>query len=153
MSEVRFLRPTDELVTELSDNMVKPDRIEVMLSHGHTPRGAIESGLKLSKFVTVGCADEDVCCIFGVSEKSLLTREGIPWMLTTGKIQHHKKDLMIHSVKVVEEMRKHFDHLENHVYVKNRRSIKWLQYLGFKFDEPVPFGKYQQPFMRFYWEK
>lgn len=147
------MRPNPTLVRVLSENMTRDDRIEVMLSHGHTAQDAIEKGLEVSKFTTVGCVGDDVCCIFGVTEKSLLTRHGIPWMLTTDKMELHKRILMEGSIDVVNEMKRHFNHLENYVYVENKRSVRWLKWLGFEFDEPEPHGKYQQPFMRFYWEK
>ncbi len=47
-----------------------------------------------------------------------------------------------------------FPHLQNYVDARNEISIRWLKWLGFRFDpKPVPYGIWGLPFLRFQMEK
>lgn len=153
MSEVKFYRPTEEMIQHIADNMRKADRIEVMASDGHTPLEALQQSLKMSQSATVACVEGVPCVIFGLVIHNLIEGTGSPWMLGTEGSLKHRRQFLIETPLVIDEMLRTCIKLFNHVHVKNRESVRWLKWLGFTFDNPAPFGVAGEEFQRFYIER
>lgn len=144
---VEFTQTTDEAINYIAQNMRKDDVREIMLSHGHTPAQAlshVNKGVSLIAMVNGVPA-----AIFGVEKGSLLTGMGTPWLLGTDDLFKCGKQLMEFGRIGVAAMLQDCSTLSNFVHVDNRRSIVWLKRLGFKFDEPAPYGIAGAMFMRF----
>lgn len=81
---------------------------------------------------------------------NVLTGLGIPWLLGTDDAVRNKRVFINHSKQALEEMKSICPNLFNFVHEDNTVNIRWLKWLGFKFDEPEPIGKNGAMFRRFY---
>lgn len=129
--------------------MRKDDVNEIWASGYYTPRLALETGIRYStKSWTVFLGDE-IAMIFGVSDCSHLGNIGVPWMLGTKLIEEFPITFVRHCKEYVSEMMEGHDLLVNYVDVRNKKSIRWLRWLGFDIKNPAPFGVLGLPFCKF----
>lgn len=150
---VAFVKPTDELVRMVADTMRQADADEVNASHGHTPLQSLQSGLRVSDFAVVVMINGDPVAIFGLSKCNPITGSGVPWLLSSESALEHKREFLIQSPKVIKQMLQICPYLFNFVHTDNRTSIRWLRWLGFTIEDPVPFGKKRELFHRFHLKK
>lgn len=76
--------------------------------------------------------------------------EAQPWMMATDLMDSTPRILMRVALRYLSIMRGHYPRLSNHVDARNRRSIRWLQAIGFTVHpHTVPFGPYGLPFHPF----
>lgn len=108
---------------------------------------SIEEGLsdccKASKIVV----DGQVVAIFGDTAHDAHT--GIPWLISTVHVERHPKAFLQVCKPEVEEMLTRHQTLLNFVDVRNTVAIRWLEWLGFTFGEPVGYGPLAMPFKPF----
>ena len=141
------------MVSIVADTMRQADIDEVAASHGHAPLKALQAGLKVSDFVVAVVIDDDPVAIFGLSKCNPITGSGVPWLLSSESALKHKREFLLQSPKVIEQMLEICPYLFNFVHIENRTSIRWLRWLGFAIEDPQPFGKKRQMFHRFYLKK
>lgn len=153
MSVIRFEKPSEESIRYIADNMRQADINEVWASTNQTPLDAIRTGLDLPGFSTVVWIDDEPCVIFGLVIQDVLTGTGVPWLLGANSILKHKSQLLKQSPAVIEKMLNICPKLYNYVHLKNEVSIRWLEWLGFSFDDPEPFGIENELFCKFYLER
>ena len=77
---------------------------------------------------------EQILCIFGVGQRTLLSDTGIPWMLTTTYIKQHTRNLLIGTKVVLDYWMKRYNKLENFVPSTFTSSIRWLKWAGFTIE-------------------
>jgi hypothetical protein len=143
---IRTTHPED--VEYVAKNMREHDKIEVWLSHKHTPLEALQHSVKSRRCWTV--LHEGVpFCIFGVADACLITGKGSPWLLATDEMTKHKRDLLIRSRAFTDVMKQEFKVLENYVWDGNKQSKRWLKWLGYEFVEKVALGHRRATFWRF----
>jgi len=86
-------------------------------------------------------ADGEPVALFGVSPYPSVKRQGCPWMLANDRIA----DIWMYVLRMTKEyvygpLMDGFDSLFNFVDVRNKASIRWLEWVGFHISNPVPFG-------------
>lgn len=145
-----FARPTDEIVQRVAETMRQADADEVAASHGHTPLKALQAGIKVSDFVVAVVIDGEPVAIFGLSRCNPVTGSGVPWLLSSENALKHKREFLLQSPKVIEQMLNVCPYLFNFVHTENRTSVRWLKWLGFTIEESRPFGKKGELFHRFH---
>lgn len=75
---------------------------------------------------------------------------GVPWMVTTQHIVRNRKGFLCASRAVLDDaLTRHFQ-LVNYVDARNNAAIRWLSWLGFSIDDPVPYGAQGLPFHKFH---
>lgn len=126
------------------------DVAEIWASHHYTAQAALLEGVAVSTLAYTAMVDGEPVCIFGVAPRSLLTGEGLPWMLATDGLQQIERVLARMSKPVVEAMLDAYPMLGNWVDARNTRTIRWLKWLGFTVEPAAPFGAEQLPFHRFW---
>lgn len=151
--EVKYLKPTVELIEILAENMRDSDREEVWVSHHETPLEALLGGWNNSEYSVVISVNNEPCVIIGVVKGTLLSGHGIIWMLGTTEALKYKKKFLTEVPKIMKEVFKVYSLVYNYVYVRNIVSIQWLEWIGFKFDPPEPFGVEGELFHRFHLER
>ncbi len=108
---------------------------------------AIADGLsdccKASKIVV----DGHVVAIFGDSPHD--GRTGIPWLISTIHVERYPRAFLQVCKPEVAEMLTRHESLLNFVDVRNTVAIRWLEWLGFTFGEPVGYGPLGMPFKPF----
>lgn len=147
---VKFEKPTPETIQFIADNMRDEDAAEVMAVGNMTPWQAIDISIKTSHFSTVGTVDGTPVAIFGLSVHNIVTGEGSPWMLCSRQALDHKRGFFTDTPQAVEAMLNICPKLSNYVHVNNKLSIRWLKWLGFTIEEPIPYGVNGELFHPFY---
>jgi len=129
-----------EHIEELSNTMRQVDVDEVWAAGHNTPKHALELSMKLSEHSFTGLVDGKVMCIFGVTPMSPISDTGVPWLLGSDLIDQHKHVFLRMNKVYVNEIKKRFKHLINYVDNRNKKTIHWLRWLGFKLSDPAPYG-------------
>lgn len=150
---ITFKPVTPEAIQHVADNMRKADAVEVWASSHMTPLEALESSVKLSDYVTVAYAGDIPLVIFGLIKGTMLSRNGIPWLLGTEYALKYRREFLLKTPGVIKEMLDICPTLSNYVHDANRVSIRWLKWLGFTIDEPEAIGKNGEMFHRFHIRK
>jgi len=141
-------------IFHLANNMAKADVEEVAAAVGMGPYRALEDSLNRSAVAWTGLVDERPVCMFGVSPIDILGGVGSPWLLGTGEIRKHAKTFLKLNRVYVPKMLELFPHLINYVDARHEVAIRWLKWLGFRFDpEPIPYGMWEMDFYRFWMER
>jgi hypothetical protein len=108
--------------------------VEEMEACGTTVRDAIENGLRRSDWTLTGLLEDEPVCMFGVAPVSILGGKGAPWMLAAEGLERAQVPFLRACRPVIAEMRLTYPFLLNVVSADNTLAIRWLQWLGFKFD-------------------
>lgn len=140
---------TKEHILELAETMRQADIDEIWASSHKTPLSALTDSVALSPEPFTGLMDGKVVCIFGVYQLSILDDAGVPWLLGSDLVKKASYTFLRVNKVYVEEIKKRYNVLENYVDCRNKEAITWLKWLGFKLEDPVPYGADQLPFHRF----
>ena len=136
----KIVPTTEDHMIELSHTMRPADVRECWAANHYAPYDALKHSLYYTKRPFTGLYNGRVMCIWGVGKISYLSKEGIPWMLTSDLVDKHYREFLRQGPKLVENIKKEAVVLINMVDTRNRKSIKWLKWLGFTIHDPVPFG-------------
>jgi len=128
---------------------VRQADVDEFAAQGVTVESAMHTGLQISTYTWAGLRDGKVICVFGVASPSVLSGEGVPWMIGSHDLDKCAKGFLPRSRVVLNHMLDLYPHLENYVDARNTRAIRWLRWLGFKIHDAQPYGKMGLPFHRF----
>jgi len=95
------------------------------------PSGAIDGAIAAADFAWAGEADGEMVALWGVQSESLLSRQGYCWLLTTPALADHLFTFVRYSRIELEKIEGNYDLLYGWVDAANRKSIRWLEWLGF----------------------
>lgn len=132
----------------IAKHVRESDRQELWAAYLSEPLEVIKRSIELSQWSLTGVVDDTPICIFGVVVDEF-TGVGRPWMIGTESLDEHAGVFLRHCRGVVRKMRQSARFLVNHVDARNTRAIEWLQWLGFRLDEPLPWGPLGIMFRRF----
>jgi len=132
---------------ELASRLRKSDITEIWSSHHLEPLEALLLGLEYSNEIYSVFFDNKLVLIFGITLDNNIY---CPWMLASNDINEHPVTFYRQSKKIIKDIIQGYEYLENYVDANNTDSIKWLKWLGFTIDKPVPFGLEQKLFHRFF---
>lgn len=144
-------RPDDVLA--IADDMRECDLVELYRTNGKPPVSSLVESYEKSEYCWVAYQDDKPVMIFGTVRFSVIGNKGIPWMIGTNKLMQHPKELMKTSHEYVGKMKSVYSEMENYVDAENISSIKWLEKIGFKMHEAVPFGINGELFHKFTWSE
>lgn len=130
--EIRTASPDD--VEAISARAREADVAE-MAAMGTTVSEALADGLRRSDWALTGLVGGEPVCMFGVAPVSILNGEGAPWMLATDGLERAQVPFLRSCKPVVREMERSYPRLLNVVDARNTVAIRWLRWLGFRFDE------------------
>lgn len=147
---VEYLKPTDEMVRKIASDMRQSDLEEVWASHRWTPLQAMLKSVEVSDYSTAIVIDGELCGIFGLRVDSYLSGRGLPWMLTSNNMINYKRDFILKTRPVIDQMMEVVPYLENYVHAKNKLSIRWLKWVGFTVEQPEPVGYNGELFHKFH---
>jgi hypothetical protein len=151
--EVKFVKPTPELMQVIASDMRQADVDEVWASNQYTPLEALHEGFKRSELSVVVTVNDEPCVMLGLVVHSALTGSGIPWLLGTNNALNYKRNFFTQVPDVIDAMLDVCPRLFNYVHVENKVSIRWLKRIGFTFDDPIPYGHSGELFHKFYLER
>ena len=126
-----FAEPTREMVRELATKMRPMDQLEVKLSSGLTPEGALLSSIMSSDYYAAVLEGDSVIAICGCSQHPQEPNLGIPWFLGSPRVDKLPVTLVKMSREWVMDMNVLYPTLANAVYEHHHRSRTFLRALGF----------------------
>lgn len=146
-----FVPPDDEGIEHIAANLRPVDREEMFATFGH--RRYLD-GIRLSmagadSVVMAISAYSEPVAVLGVNTVSLLYNTGCPWMLATPHVDRYRRAFIECGRFYTQAMLSEYESLENHVDVRNLKSVAWLQRIGFQIDPPEPYGELGLPFHPF----
>lgn len=149
-STYQFVRkPTEADIDFIIENVRLEDVIEMDELDGGNVKEALHETPDIFNNAYVWEKDGKVMCIFGVNPLKEHDGVGVIWMLATKFFDEHSM-AFIHACKeVVADMIDKYEYVFNYVYSENRKSIKWLKWLGFDVKDPEPIGHKGANFHRF----
>lgn len=151
---VKFVEPTMEMVETIARDMRQADKDEVWASNHHGPYESLIKGWAVSDYASVALSDDgEPLAMLGLVKRDLLTGSGVVWLLGTNESMKYKKEFLKQTKQVIDDMLTICPRLCNMVHNKNKSSITWLKWLGFKLDDPEPYGPENELFHRFYLER
>ncbi len=136
----KIVPTTEDHMIELSHTMRPADVQECWAANHYTPYEALKHSFYYTNKPITALYNGEVMCIWGVGKISYLSKEGIPWMLTSHLVDIHYREFLRHSIRLLEDIKSEAIVLTNMVDARNSKSIKWLKRLGFEIHAPVPFG-------------
>lgn len=113
------------------------------------PLDALRRSYETSEVAWTGTVNGKPACMFGVSIVSILTGTGAPWLLGTPEVEKNSIAFLRACRPTVEAMLAVSKDLENYVDARNKVTIAWLRWMGFKIQEAKPFGALGRPFHKF----
>ncbi|EEC0293660.1 hypothetical protein YV76_001002 [Salmonella enterica subsp. enterica] len=153
MLDVRIVPATQAHIDEIIPNVRQSDIDEFYAAYGWTARQVLECGLKISTVACAGLINGEVVTIFGIAPASMIGGVGWPWLVGTDALAKHQKIFLRRCRHIVTAMLAIYPRLENYVDARNHVAKAWLHWLGFRLEEPAPFGVQKLPFHHFHLEK
>lgn len=151
--EIKFIKPDIESMTFIADNMKQGDIDEVWLSHHKSPMESLLTGFNAPGYSVIVTVNNEPCAMFGLVVNDVLSGVGTPWLLSTEKALVYKRYFLKYVPMAIDDMLNVCHTLYNYVHIKNSTSIQWLKRVGFKFEEPKPYGIEKAMFHKFYIER
>jgi hypothetical protein len=145
--EIREIEEGD--IAVLVRDMRKHDVQEVNAATRMGVRNAVETSVNLSTYAKTGLVNDELVCMWGVCPISLISSSGSPWMLGTDLIEKKQRIFLRRSKPWLEDIKKDYKTLENHVDERNTLSVRWLKWLGFEMKKAEPYGVNGELFHKF----
>lgn len=135
---MRWADPTEERAYYIANHLRAEDELEVWLSDRvHGPEAVLESWAGSDLCRAIETEDGIPCGLTGVTGDRI-------WLLGTADLTATRTRRMQLCIEGREWVQHCLDRvggpIGNLVYAKNRRSIRWLQRLGFTVEAPRPIG-------------
>lgn len=103
--------------------------------------------LERTQDMWVGWHDDEAVFAWGLIPPTLLSTSAYLWMVSIDEAEEHQFVLVRHSQIAMKQMLERYETIIGHCEVNNRRSIRWLRWLGAVFGSPegdlVPFTIWQ----------
>lgn len=149
MADIAIVPASLAHAVELAPIMRAADIREIEAVSGAAPLEALRFSLARSTEAWAGTVDGAVACIFGVGPLSLLGGEGCPWLLGSDLVERNALAFARRNRAMVARWLQTYRVLRNHVDARNTQAIRWLGWLGFVLQPPVPYGVSRLPFHPF----
>ncbi|WP_059244410.1 hypothetical protein [Escherichia albertii] len=153
MHDVQIVPATREHIVAILPYVRQADILEFLAVTGQTPEQVLELGLRVSTFACAGLINGHVVTIFGVAPASMIGGCGLPWLVSTDALEQYPRTFLRQCRPVVDVFLSVYPRLENYVDTRNHVAIAWLRWLGFRLEEPAPYGMLGLPFHRFHLER
>lgn len=151
MNSVYEVRPAHiEDCLYVAEHLSEADRIEVAAVRGDDMRSALrECFLKSSFSWSVFLhGQNDAAFVFGVSRVDWCWTE--LWALSTPAVCKYPVAFARGSRKVAALLFERYLNVRGYVDARHVKSIRWLEFMGFKLDTPVTYGRNSELFIPFY---
>ncbi|ROM29273.1 hypothetical protein BK645_09900 [Pseudomonas protegens] len=141
---------TERMIQGLLEDLREADKLELEAIRGWTAEDEVRNAIKFSANCQACVVGDMVLAIFGDSAHDEVY--GLPWMASTNAIIRYRRQFLAHCRPVVEAMRHRHLWLINMADARNTLAIRWLTWLGFKFQPAVPYGINGELFHPFHME-
>lgn len=135
MTEVRYVRPTDERLLRIAEHMDPLDRQELDAALGMNPLSALQWCRDVSVASYVALADGVPQVAFGIADNGSF---GAPWLLATREIVEWKELFVQLCAPVRDRWLSLYDRLVVITDARHYRSHRWLNRWGLKITQVHP---------------
>ncbi len=147
--DVEIIPATRFHASMLAPNMRDEDKAEVWATGHYTPLAALEASLDASEVAWSGFADGNLVVMFGAGSVPSAPGLGVPWLLGSDLVLRYHVSFLRRCCDFRNEMLKKYAILTNWVDARNSVSIRWLRWMGARFEPAAPFGADGLPFHQF----
>lgn len=152
MTVYRIVPAEEKHVYEILPNLRRADVVEGEIATGLSAEEALLISVRMSYEAIAAYADNRLVMLAGVAPFSLLSSAAHPWMVGTDELPKHAFKLCRENRRYVKKWLTWFPYLENWVDAENTVALKWLKWLGFELEKPIPWGDSGHFFIRFHQE-
>jgi hypothetical protein len=99
-------------------------------------RAAMDYCSLMSVSMWAGIIDGELAAMWGLMPPTVLSTQAYLWLYTTEALDGHEFILVRHSQLIMKEMLKEYPCICGHAVVSNYKAIRWLKWLGAKFEAP-----------------
>lgn len=145
--EIGRYRPEDG--DYIASHIRASDRKEIYYLAALTPLQAIKTTAAVSEIAWTAKLDGRPILAFGVCRKTALSDIGMPWALGTDEADRQVSAYARHSRTFFDGVSRAFPVMENYALAENKRTLRWLKWMGFDMEDPAPYGCFGVPFVRF----
>lgn len=136
-------------IKELAASLRQADREELTAIGVEDFEAALKLSLDTSDHAfLVMTEDQRMICIFGISLIETEYGRGI-WFLGSELLREYRREFLTNSYAVLEQWKKQYGKLYNYVSCNNKKTIRWLKWLGANLSEPFPLGAHNEHFILF----
>jgi len=113
----------------LASQLDPVDVTEITAATGNDPKTALEDAVQISDEAVTVFDDEAIIGVFGIAYHD---GTGFPWGFFTSTLRKIPALILRHSLETVEEWNEIYPHMVVYVLAENKRSRKYLEWLGFE---------------------
>lgn len=139
-------------LTAMAGRLRAEDARELEDTYGENPYFVLGQSYAASVLCWAAVVDGETIAMFGVTPRGP-AGQGRPWMIGTKDLDRHRFKFSKGCAAVVQEMLDTFPSLENVVDCRNRKTVRWLKWLGFDFGQVILVGQKNVPCQIFTMEK
>lgn len=144
--------PAEPEHVEALVNRIRRADLDELASCGVDPMTALLMSLALSTEAFTWMHGTEVVAVFGVAPDPEHVGVGCPWMIGTDRIRREARFVIEESRALIDRFNRQYPLLENYIHPGNTASKRWLQWCGFQFGEPEPYGAKGELFLPFFKE-
>ena len=153
MEKIRFVKATQEHIDALKGRLRDSDTKACWATSRLTANEGLQYSFDISTLCWVALVDDVPVACCGVGRRTMLSTQGVPWLMATDDIRKVGLDIVRHSKEYLKRILDSFDALETWVDVRNKVSATWLKWCGFNMEEAEPIGLDKKLFHRCWIEK
>lgn len=132
---------------------LRPGDAAEIAALGVTKEEGLRKSLDRSLWAETYFVDGEPAAIMGVVLPCLLGRTASPWLMTSPLVEREWNFFLRHCRIKVGEMLAEWDVLMNYVHADYRSAVRWLRWLRFTIDPPLPIAPQGALFHRFHMER
>lgn len=138
---------------EIGQRMRKQDVQEAWDANHFSPVETALGCFQLSSFSFTIERNGFAVAMFGLIPKNLVGESAMIWMLCSDGIKGIEKTLVRNSRRFINDMLDYYPYLYSYVSVENDVSFKFLEFIGAKIVQTLPYGIEQKLFRYLYFKK
>lgn len=138
---MRIVRATQDHIDTIKGQLRKSDHNDCWIACHKNANEVLQIAFNKSEVCWAVTLDDIPVACFGAVSITIISDKGMQWLLGTNDIYKIKPMKFVKQTKkYVKKMLEHFQSLENYVYHKNKKSLKWNNRCGFSIEDAVPYG-------------
>jgi hypothetical protein len=125
---------------ELAPNLRDGDVAGIWAEQGLDALGSLLAQIAKPSEPMAGLADGKVMVLFGVETAAVMSDGGLVWMAAHRDLPKHSRAFLRACRSYIGHLRENYARIEVIVADDNKLSVRWREWLGFEWYEPVSFG-------------
>lgn len=132
----------------LSETLRDEDEAELCAATGLDPLTVMLHGVRQSSEAWAVRFNGDIAMLWGITNPSAIAGAS-GWLLTSRIVERYPVAFWKYCLRELPKLLERFGALWNFIDVRHEKAIRWATRLGFRLDEPAPYGRMGLPFRRF----